>query len=47
MSVVVKNEEGKIFLFTKGADRYVSSVISNLLGCVKIILSLFNAFLLT
>jgi magnesium-transporting ATPase (P-type) len=29
MSVVVKNEEGKIFLFTKGADRYVSSVISN------------------
>ena len=23
MSVIVKNEEGKIFLFSKGADRYV------------------------
>jgi phospholipid-translocating ATPase len=31
MSVIVKDEEGKLFLFTKGADKYVlPPVISNL-----------------
>lgn len=35
MSVIVRNEEGKILLLSKGADRFVNSI---LFGCARILI---------